>query len=344
MSSDRVRCALLGAGGYIGQQFVRLLADHPQFELVELVAGDHSSGRTLGELWRVDKGPPRAWTDERLRRRTPRELAEDGIALAFSALPSGRAGRVEEELRRRGIAVFTNAADHRQDPTAQLLVPEVNGDDPGPIGSAPAPIVANPNCTATGLALALAPVLPLLRPRSISVSSYQALSGAGLTGLDQLARPPNVVPFIPGEEEKVRRETCQLLGSAGRGVAIEASCVRVPVRDGHLETVTLESDRRPSVEDLVRAWREFDPLAGVSCPTAPHPPILYRAEEDRPQPIRDVWAGAPPRARGMAVSVGRVRVQGRRLRFVLLLHNAVRGGAGGSVLNAEFHYARGGRR
>ncbi|HEV2449322.1 MAG TPA: aspartate-semialdehyde dehydrogenase [Thermoplasmata archaeon] len=339
MSTGRVRCAILGAGGYIGQQFVRLLADHPRFALEELVSGDRSAGRRLGELWRVDADPPRDWASERLRPRTPRQLAEDGIALVFSALPSGRAGDVEDAFMRRGLSVFTNAADHRSGPTARLLVPEVNGLALRSARASPATIVANPNCTATGLALALAPIVPLLHPRTISVSSYQALSGAGLAGIDQLGRPPNVVPFIPGEEEKVRRETLRLLGTAVRGLDIQASCVRVPVRDGHLETVTLESRRHPSADALIQAWRGFDPLAGVDCPTAPHPPIVYRSEQDRPQPLLDLWAGSPPRARGMAVSVGRLRVEGRRVRFVLLLHNAVRGGAGGSVLNAEFLYA-----
>ena len=202
-------------------------------------------------------------------------------------------------------------------------------------------LVTNPNCTATGLVLALAPVWPLLSPRVVHVSTYQALSGAGFPGVASLSITDNVVPYIPHEEEKVAEESNRILGSIREGrvsprvVPFLANCARVPVRDGHLEAVTVEAQRRPSLAALTGAWKQFDPLRRLELATAPHPPIELRSHADRPQPSRDRWAGEPERARGMAAVVGRIRWDPPFLRFFVLSHNAVRGGAGGSVLNAE---------
>ena len=344
MTGTRLRTAIVGASGYIGQHFARLLDEHPWFERPLLVASERSEGRRLSDVWQLSEPPPPGLGEERLRGASPAELARRGTQVVFSALPSGLAGATELELRRRGVAVFSNAADHRDDPRFPLLVPEVNA---WRLAASPRPgrgrglLVTNPNCSAAGLVVAVAPLLGLLRPSAIHVSTYQALSGAGYPGVPSLAIADNVVPFIRHEEEKLALETALLLG-APRGdrvrplsAAVLAHCARVATREGHLEAVTLVTDRRPSRVAIERAWRSFDPLAGRGLPTAPAPPLVLRREEDRPQPLRDRWAGAPARARGMAVSVGRVRWEPPYLRFFLLAHNAVRGGAGGSVLNAE---------
>jgi aspartate-semialdehyde dehydrogenase len=324
VSAPRFRTAILGGAGYIGQQFARLLADHPTFGDPLLVGSQRSVGRRLEEVWALPEDPPAAIATRRFRAASPQLLASLGIDLVFSALPSGIAGAVETALVRRGIPVFTNASDHRLDRGVPLLIPEVNPSALAQLADRPrasAPLVANPNCTATGLALALAPVWSALRPREVHVSTYQALSGAGLPGIASLPSNANVVPFIDEEEEKVARETSQIfaLGAAKESSArFLVHAARVPVRDGHLESVTVVARRRPS-----------------------EPPVLLRPEADRPQPTADLWAGSPRRARGMAVSVGRVRWEPPYLRLFLLSHNAVRGGAGGSVLNAEFALAKG---
>lgn len=351
MSDIEIPTAILGASGYIGQHFARLLADHPRFGLPFLGAGERSEGKTLGELWQLAEAPPSALADRRLEPWSPARLARAGVEVAFSALPSGTAGPIETELARRGVHVFSNAADHRLDPGVPLLVPEVNGDHLSLLGRrtarGPGILVTNPNCSTTGLVLALAPIAEILRPRSIHVATYQALSGAGYPGVPSLAITDNVVPFIREEEEKMTRETARILGvRRGRRIVdlptpVLAHCARVGTREGHLEAVTIEAEHRPSRAEIEAAWRTFDPLGGLDLPTAPHPPIELRREHDRPQPLRDRWAGAPHRARGMAAVVGRVRWEPPFLRFFVLSHNAVRGGAGGSVLNAELALARG---
>jgi aspartate-semialdehyde dehydrogenase len=344
MSDARLPCAIIGASGYIGQHFARLLAAHPLFEPVALVASDRSRGRRIQEVWSLEEAPPRTLATQRLDAATPADLARRQVRVAFSALPSGTAGPFESELVRRGVHVFTNASDHRMDPKVPLVIPEINSahlrDLPRRSRSR-GMLVANANCSATGLLLAIAPVLKPLEPRTVHVSTYQALSGAGIPGIASLSGMATVVPYIPQEEEKIARESSKILGAVRSGkilprpLPILAQCARVGVRDGHLQAVTIEAGAAPSRAELERAWKSFDPLAGRPLPTAPHPPIELRAARDRPQPERDVWAGRPATARGMAATIGRIRWEAPYLRFFTLSHNAVRGGAGGSVLNAE---------
>jgi aspartate-semialdehyde dehydrogenase len=349
VTDDRIATAILGAGGYIGQHFARLLDDHPRFGPPLLVAGERSEGRRLSDVWQLSEPPPRLLGDQRLVRATTSSLVRAGIRIAFSALPSGTAGPWEDELTRRGVSVFSNAADHRMDPRVPLLVPEVNADHLRilPRSRQRGVLVTNPNCSAAGLVVALAPVLRALAPREIHVATYQSLSGAGYPGVPSLSITDNVVPFIPEEEEKIAAESARMLGSRGgarvRPVSFPliAHCARVGTREGHLEAVTVVAGSRPSLSQLRHWWQEFDPLAALDLPTAPHPPLELRPEPDRPQPVRDRWAGRPERARGMCVSVGRVRWSPPYLRFYVLSHNAVRGGAGGSVLNAELALAHG---
>jgi aspartate-semialdehyde dehydrogenase len=350
MTDSKVPCAILGASGYIGQHFARLLSDHPSFGRPLLGAGERSEGKTLNDVWQLAEAPPDSLAGVRLRRLSASALERAGVEVAFSALPSGAAGPFESELVRRGISVFSNAADHRMDPGVPLLVPEVNADHLGLMTRRPRGrglLVANPNCSATGLVLGLAPLGPILDPRAVHVTTYQSLSGAGYPGVPSLAITDNVVPFVREEEEKIARESARMLGTlAGRSVRpwsipFVVHCARVGTREGHLEAVTVEATRFPTPRAIDVALRTFDPLAGRRLPSAPHPPVEVRTEPDRPQPIRDRWAGSPSRARGMAVVVGRIRWDPPYLRFFLLVHNAVRGGAGASVLNAELALEQG---
>jgi aspartate-semialdehyde dehydrogenase len=345
----RIKAAILGCTGMVGQHFVRLLADHPDFEIAALAASPRSAGRPYGQAasWSIGGTVP---AEEEARIVETLEgtagYAARGIAVVFSALPAAAAGPVETALSRSGCAVFTNASAHRRDADVPILIPEIN---PGHFELVhprrrrrPGLIAAGSNCSTAGLALALAP-LRLFGIRRVSCFTYQSASGAGRRGLAALeAGPPNVIPFIKDEEDKMAFETRKIFGPwTGGGIeaapfGVEARCARVPVREGHLLSVSVELAREAGPAEVEEAINGFGVRPrGRALPTAPERPLILRDEPDRPQPALDLWAGGPGRARGMAVSVGRLEVEGRSVKLFALVHNLVRGAAGLCVLNAE---------
>lgn len=350
---SKIPVAVLGATGNIGQRFVSLLQDHPTFEVAALCSSDRKVGGRLGDFWRLEDASldPEIGAMELLSL-DPALLAKAGIAAAFSALPADIAKDLEAEAARSGIGVFSNASSHRMDPAVPLLVPEVNPDHVALVERQPTFreggfLTTNPNCSITGLALVLKPLVDRLDVSAVHVATYQALSGAGYPGVPSLDIVGNVLPFIENEEEKMRREAKKILGAWSDGVVpshvnVWANCVRVPVREGHLEAVSIPLPEDVSAEEVASLLRDFrgEPQRR-SLPTAPRQPILVREERNRPQPHLDAMAGEPSRARGMAASVGRIRISDRVLRFFVLSHNTLRGGAGGSVLNAELAHGRG---
>jgi aspartate-semialdehyde dehydrogenase len=270
--------------------------------------------------------------------------------LVFSALPGSVAGPVEEEFAAAGYGVFSNASAHRQDPDVPLLIPEVNPDHLSLIATQRARrgwgrgfIITNPNCSAVMLTMALAPLQDVFGVRSVVVNTMQGLSGAGYPGVPSLDALDNVIPFIGGEEDKLALEPRKMLGKVRDGgvdfadFAISAHCNRVPVREGHLETVSVALENPAEPDEIPVAWRDWRPLPQqLNLPTAPRPPLVVRTEPDRPQTRLDRDAG-----RGMVVSVGRVRVcDVLDIKFVVLGHNTIRGAAGASVLNAELMVAQ----
>ncbi|MBN2345944.1 MAG: aspartate-semialdehyde dehydrogenase [Candidatus Aminicenantes bacterium] len=349
----KIKVAVLGCSGLVGRQFVRLLDRHPYFEPSCLTASSRTAGKRFAEALNDPAGASlSAATSGRLiRESTVDAVAQSGAALAFSALPAALAAELESELRRAGIGVFSNAGAWRMAPDVPLLVPEVN---PGHLELARrqqrehgAFIVTNPNCVVSGLVLALKPLMAF-GLGAVTVTTFQAVSGGGRRGVSAWDIGGNVLPHISGEEEKVARETGKILGRlAGdhvesSGLEVYPSCSRVPVRVGHLMSVSAEMARPAAVEEVAAALAAFqgEPQR-LRLPTAPRRPILVPDGSDRPQPLLDVDGGDPERARGMAVSVGRLRLQGRRIAFFLLVHNTVRGAAGGSVLNAELAAKKG---
>ena len=341
--------AVLGATGAVGQRFISLLADHPWFELTALTASDAKAGKRFGDVvrWHLPGGLPDKVADLRLEATRPDVDAE----ICFSAIPNDVAEEPEVTLAKAGHHVFTNASPHRMDADVPLLIAEVN---PGHMRALErqrrerpwtGSLVANGNCTATHLTLALAPLHRDFGIERLVVTTMQALSGAGYPGVPSLDALDNVVPYIGGEEEKVVAETRKFLGgsdeSGFRPAAFPMSvhCNRVSVRDGHTETVSLTLRGSPSVEDVKRSLRTFRGRPQeLKLPSAPEHPIVVRDEPDRPQPVLD-----RDTERGMASVVGRVREDAvLGLKFVVLGHNTIRGAAGGSVLNAELLLAEGG--
>jgi|WetSurMetagenome_2_1015567.scaffolds.fasta_scaffold189023_1 aspartate-semialdehyde dehydrogenase len=349
----RVRAAVIGCTGIVGQQFLRLLDGHPSIELGALAASSKSAGKAYADAmaWAVEGDVPDQARTMKVIEAHPEALAASGATIFFSALPASLAGPIETDLRGRGFAVFSNASAHRTDPKVPILVPEINAghldlarDQAARYGGF---IVAGPNCSTSGLVMVLKP-LAAFGPKRVSVTTFQSISGAGRRGLAAMDIAGNVIPFIRNEEEKMESETRKILGNLDGGEIklfasdIRASCCRVPVREGHLLSIEVEFGTAPEPESVRAALTGFRGMPQIlGLPTAPERPLLLRTEEDRPQPALDLQAGFPERARGMAVSVGRLRFKGSSLRLFALVHNTVRGAAGGCVLSAELALAEG---
>ena len=343
----KIKVAILGSTGLVGQQFVRMLDRHPFFEVSALSSSPRSRGRTYEEAadWIVARTVPEDIRPVVLGDSSPETLRAAGARIVFSALPASVARETERLLAGEGFCVFTNASAFRMAPDVPILIPEVNADHLRLIEGRPSPrggfIVANSNCSTSGLVMGLAPLIRF-GLRSVTVTTYQALSGAGRRGVFSLDILGNVIPFIREEEEKIERETRKILGRIEAGavsdatVEVNASCARVASRDGHLESVVVELDEEPDTEEVRRAFASFRGVVQeMGLPTAPERPVIVLDGPDRPQPLLDVEAGDPERARGMAVTVGRIRKKGAKISFFLLVHNTIRGAAGTCVLNAE---------
>ena len=347
--SDRLRTAVLGASGVVGQRFCELLSAHPFFAPPDLYGSERSGGKRLCEVLTI---PEARISGELLESRiAPADAAavrKGGYDIIFSALPTKIAGDMELELAAAGCRVFTNASPNRMRRDVPLVVPEVNHDHLSMVKGGGGFIVANGNCSAIGLALGLKP-LQQFGIRSVEVTTLQALSGAGYPGVPSLDALSNVIPYIADEEEKLREEIPKMFGTVESGTVksasmeVNATCTRVPVREGHTESVTAVLESGPSADAVAAAFTNFRSLPQeLSLPTAPAVPVILTRENGRPQPLLDVNAGEPDRARGMAATVGRLRVAGNTVRFVVLTHNTIRGAAGGSVLNAEIVHRQGG--
>lgn len=343
----RIEVGVLGATGMVGQQFIQQLAGHPWFELTWLAASERSEGKRYADAapWRLETSVPDGIADRVVEPCTPGV----GPRLVFSALDASVAGDLERAFADAGHVVLSNARNHRMDPVVPLLVPEVNAEHlallkaQARLRGGKGAIVTNPNCSTVVLSMALAP-LRAFGLRACLVSTMQAVSGAGYPGVPSLDILGNVIPFISGEEEKIESETKKILGSlAGEAVEphpvnVSAHTNRVPVVDGHTETVSVALDQKPTFAALRAA---IDGFAGapqrLGLPSAPGRPLLYLDQPNRPQPRFDAGRG-----RGMTVSVGRLRpCPVLDWKLVALGHNTVRGAAGASVLNAELMQAEG---
>lgn len=343
------RAGVLGATGIVGQRLVKLLSDHPWFELTEVAASERSSGRTYAEAvrWHLETPIPAVVRDLVVKGVEPTLHCD----FVFSALDSSVAGPVEEEFARAGYPVVSNSKNHRMEADVPLLIPEVNAShlDAIPVqqrnrGYDTGFIVTNPNCSTAGLGLVLKPLADAFGLERIFVVTLQAISGAGYPGVASMDIQGNVVPFISGEEEKMEAEPQKLLGRwdgtrfIEAGLGISAHCNRVPVLDGHLECVSLGLKKIASLDEVREALRTFEVDEELaSLPTALRHPVVVVDEENRPQPRRDVDAGS-----GMAAVVGRIReCPLHDVKLTLLSHNLVRGAAGAALLNAELLASRG---
>ena len=342
--SRKTRVGILGATGTVGQRFVQMLETHPQFRVTALAASDRSVGKPYAEacVWRLPGEMPVGVRG--LMVQPPRPPLDCDVI--FSSLPGDVAREAEGCFAAAGFPVISNSSSYRMDADVPLLVPEVNADHVTMLDGRKEKgfIVTNPNCSAIGIAMALAPLHRAFGVDACVVTTLQAISGAGYPGVPAMDITDNVFPFIASEEEKIERETQKILGKV-RGGSIElapfplsAQCHRVNVQDGHLAAVRVKLGRPADVNALRAAFAGFTGVPQqLKLHTAPDRPIVVRDEPDRPRPRLDRDAGG-----GMSVTVGRVfpdRVLDYR--FVVLSHNTIRGAAGAAILNAELLVAKG---
>ena len=343
MSNDPIPVAVLGATGSVGQRFISLLENHPLFKVTALAASDRSVGQTYAQAchWILPEPMP-TWARDMLV--VPCSPEAMRARIVFSALPAEQAKDLEPLFARAGFAVCSNASSYRRDPDVPLLLPEVNAEHIQLVrGQRQARgwtgcILTNPNCTSTGLTVALKALQDAFGLKRVFAVSLQALSGAGYPGVPSVDIIDNVIPNIGGEEDKVEWEPRKMLGRLGQsGIELaeaqfSAHTNRVAVIDGHVVCASVELGREVSPEEAMRALREYQaPAAARGLNSAPQPVIVVREEADRPQPRLDRMTG-----RGMTTVVGRVRRDPLlHLKFVVLSHNTIRGAAGGSIYNAE---------
>ncbi len=360
---DKIKVGILGATGMVGQRLVTLLAGHPWFEVVCVAASPQSAGKkykdAVGNRWVMEeKIPENIANITVLAVESDKEKIANQVSLVFSALDmeKDQIKNIEEEFASLGVAVVSNNSAHRWTPDVPMIIPEINPDHLSLIpvqqknhgwGKGPAGrqgfIVVKPNCS-------IQSYVPLLTPlmhfgiTKVAVTTLQAVSGAGKTLANWPEMQENVIPYIGGEEEKSEKEPMKIWGKIVGGEIIPATtshitatCIRVPVNDGHMASVFVSFTKKPTRDQILAAWKSFDPLKNLDLPSAPHPFITVFSEDNRPQTHLDRNIG-----KGMGISVGRLRVDEIfDYKFIGLSHNTLRGAAGGAVLTAELLKAKG---
>jgi len=345
MSSSQIPVAVLGATGSVGQRFISLLENHPWFKVVALAASDRSAGQTYSKAtrWVLDVPMPDYARDMVI---VPANTDSVQAKIVFSALHTEIANELEPAFAKAGAAVCSNASSYRRGEDVPLLLPEINADhiqlvkaqrrNKGWNGC----IVTNPNCTSTGLTIALKALDEAFGVKKVFAVSLQALSGAGYPGVPSLDIMDNIIPNVAngGEEEKVEWEPRKMLGKRNENqieladINFSVHTNRVAVIDGHTVCASVALANPVEPEAAIQVLREYRaPESARELPSSPRPVIEVRDEADRPQPRLDRMA-----EKGMTTVVGRVRRDPiLDLKFVVLSHNTIRGAAGASIYNAE---------
>lgn len=353
----KYKVAVIGATGMVGQRFLTLLENHPYFEVSALAASSSSAGKNYKDAirkWHLQTPMPDKFAEMKVF-----DAAADIGKIAQSAdfcfcavnMKKDEIKALEEAYAKAECPVVSNNSAHRDTPDVPMIIPEINAEHLDVIASQRKRLGTKRGFIAVKSNCSLQSYVPLLHPllkfgvKQAAVCTYQAISGAGKTFETMPEIVDNIIPYIGGEEEKSETEPLKIWGKVENGKianavspVVTAQCLRVPVSDGHTAAVFVSFEKKPSKEEILRAWKEYagEPQA-LSLPSAPKQFLHYREEDDRPQPKLDRNA-----ENGMAVSVGRLRED--RLfdyKFIGFSHNTVRGAAGGAVLLAELLAAKG---
>ncbi|MBW2981235.1 aspartate-semialdehyde dehydrogenase [Candidatus Woesearchaeota archaeon] len=356
---DKLKVGVIGATGMVGQNYVRLLENHPWFDVVYVAASPRSAGKKYSEAvegrWAMKTPIPESVKDLVVHDAANVDEAKE-CDFVFSAVEMSKdeIRKNENEYAAKGIPVVSNNSAHRWTDNVPMLIPEINHDHIDIIADQKKAngwdkgfVAVKPNCS---LQSYMTPVYALIKAgyevKEMIISTMQAISGAGKTFDTFPEILDNVIPYIGGEEEKSEKEPLKILGKIDGGkfvnadsIRISAHCNRVPASDGHMACVSVKfSDKVPTIEEVKKIWNEFSSVPQeLKLPFAPEKAIIYNDADDRPQTKLD-----RDNDKGMAVTVGRLR-PGKvfDIRFVGLSHNTVRGAAGGGILNAELLKAKG---
>ena len=361
MHFEKLKVGIIGATGVVGQNYIKLLSNHPWFQIADVAASSRSEGKKYEEAvrnkWQMIVNIPENIKNIVVRDAHDIDSLDPQIKFVFSAinLPHKEDIKVLEfDYARKGIPVISNNSAHRWTPDVPMIIPEINPDHINVIpiqqknrSFSKGFVAVKPNCSIQSF---MAPIYSLQKAGykvdKMIVSMLQAVSGAGYPGVSSLDMIDNIVPFIGGEEEKSEMEPLKILGTIGDkgiinddSIKISTTCTRVPVTDGHTACVNIKfQDKIPSKEEIIEIWRSFRGIPQeLSLPYAPEQPIIYLENENRPQPKKD-----RDNDKGMAITVGRLRKDSVfDYKFVALSHNTIRGAAGGAILNAELLLKKG---
>ncbi len=350
----KIPVGVIGATGMVGQRFITLLKNHPYFEVTLVAASEKSAGKkykeAVGGRWVMEEKIPENISNLKVYdalKDLEKIASEVGLVFCAIDLDKGKIKEMESSYAKKGLIVVSNNSAHRWTDDIPVIMPEINPEHLELIeiqkkkNKSNGFIVVKPNCSIQSYVPLLTPLLKY-GIKHIEVTSMQAVSGAGKTLSSWSEMAGNIIPFISGEEEKSELEPLKVWGILNNGKIklngpkICATCVRVPLEDGHMASVSVTFKKQISKEQIINEWKKFDPLKKLNLPSSPNPFITFFKEEDRPQTKLDRNLG-----KGMGISVGRLREDGGKIKFIGLSHNTIRGAAGGAILTTELLFKKG---
>ena len=354
---DKKRVAIIGVTGSVGQEFVQSLNNHPWFEVTQIAASERSAGKNYLDAIKDTNGIV-AWDvggeiPEYIKKMTVKKIDELDVSqldLVFSAVESVAARDIETKMA-ADLPVISTSSAYRYEDDVPILIPGINDEQMELLETQKknrdwkgfvAPL---PNCTTTGLAITLKPLLEKYGAKKVMMTSMQAISGGGKSGVSAMGITDNILPYIPKEEGKVKLETRKILGKLVDGkiedadIRISCTCTRVPVIDGHTESVFVETKEEIDPSKAKDTYNQCNKdISVVGLPSAPEKYYAFHEDPTRPQPRMERTVGD-----GMTTTIGRVEKEelfDNGLKYMLFSHNKKMGSAKGAVLLAEMLYKK----